>query len=550
MSGKAAADSSGHSDAPFPSPIPFRFSPRPNTADRIHWRHWGQAAFAEAIHQDKPIFLLITSSWCHWCHLLDEITLSEASIISILNRDYIPIRVDGDLRPDINQRYTQNGWPSVVLLSTEGEILWGGVYVPPRQMLYYLGHVRRYYSEHREEIAEQVRSLHDRRFTQQLTQVLPRHGLRTLLPAERATLVDLPVQASRVLRDLFDADYGGFTIHPHLKFPHTDALELLVLLASQGQTDVMGMIEMVTYSLEQMVDGGLWDKDEGGFFRYSAASDWSMPHTEKMLEENAALLRLILLLAQTEQRIQPDQRQRWHELARQLIRYINTSLWQPKVGVFSGSQSADEEYYEPGQNARSSRQPPPVDTTVYTAWNARMISAYLLSARVLGQPALKAMALRTLDWLCEHMVYRDGSMCHYFLNGYAELPGQLADQMWMARALLDAYEACGQRIYLEIAIALMHTAYQELFDEQAGLFYDFPENPQAEGRLLVRDQPLIENALAAESLLRMAAHSNRQNLHDTGLLVLAGCIEKYRNAGIQGATFASVVAQAIENHWL
>ncbi len=126
----------------------FRFSPHPHRASNIQWRTWGMAAFEEAVQQDKPIFLLISSAWCQWCHIMDETTLSEMSIIAILNHDYIPIRVDSDLRPDVNQRYNQNGWPSVALLSAEGEVLWGGVYVPPSQMLYYLGYIQRYYSEH------------------------------------------------------------------------------------------------------------------------------------------------------------------------------------------------------------------------------------------------------------------------------------------------------------------------------------------------------------------------------------------------------------------
>ena len=151
MSGKVVADYSW-SSAPLPEV--FRFSPRPNSAHKIRWWPWGKEAFEEAIRVDKPIFLVISSSWCQWCHIMDETTLSEPSIITILNTDYIPIRVDSDLRPDVNQRYNQNGWPSIVMLSSEGEILWGGVYVPPKQMLYYLGHIRRYYSEHRQEIAE------------------------------------------------------------------------------------------------------------------------------------------------------------------------------------------------------------------------------------------------------------------------------------------------------------------------------------------------------------------------------------------------------------
>src|SRR6185312_10278054 len=105
-----------HSWSSAPLPEVFRFSPRPNQAHKINWRPWGHEAFQEANCLDKPIFLVISSSWCRWCHLMDETTLSEPSIITIVNNDYIPLRVDSDLRPDINLRYNQKGWPSVVLL--------------------------------------------------------------------------------------------------------------------------------------------------------------------------------------------------------------------------------------------------------------------------------------------------------------------------------------------------------------------------------------------------------------------------------------------------
>src|SRR5256886_10095138 len=228
MSGDLADD-----DLPSSAPTStlFRFSPRPHSATSIHWQPWGQTAFQEAVQLDKPIFLLITSFWCQWCHIMDETTLSEPSIIAILNRDYVPIRVDSDLRPDVNQRYNQNGWPSVLLLTPEGEILWGGVYVPPKQMLYYLGHIRRYYSEHRYEISEQVRELQDRRFTQKLTQALPSTGLRTLLAEERVALTDLPLQAGVVLRELYDVEYGGFMIQSHLHVPPPAAVETFFVFA-------------------------------------------------------------------------------------------------------------------------------------------------------------------------------------------------------------------------------------------------------------------------------------------------------------------------------
>jgi len=518
----------------------FRFSPRSHRADTIHWRTWGEEAFQEAVQQDKPLFLVISSSWCEWCHIMDETTLSEPTIITILNKDFIPIRVDSDMRPDVNARYNQKGWPSVALLSAEGELLWGGVYVPPKQMLYYLGHIRRYYSEHHQEIGEQASFEQTARTTRSLTQTLP--ALTPSPSEEPVSLVDVPEEAGKVLQDLYDAEHGGFTLHPHLKFPHPEALEFLLLLSRSENCEtsqVSTLREMVSYSLEQMSEGGLWDKDAGGFFRYSAASDWSAPHTEKMLEENAALLRLTLLTATT------TQEQHWYDLAQRLILYINTHLWMSEPGIFAGSQSADEAYYEPGLYSHTSAEAPPVDTTVYTSWNAQMISSYLLAANVLNRPSLATIALNALNWLCQHMMSPTGSAYHYASYNQGELASQLADQVWMTRALLDAYECHGTKAYLELAQTLMNTCYEELFDEQRGLFYDIPYDAHAVGRLVMRTQPLIENALASETLLRMAKLAGNQALGEKGYIVLSHCLEQYRRTGIQGATYARVVLQTM-----
>ncbi len=534
----------GHSHVPLPLSELFRFSSRPNRAHAIEWRTWGEEAFQEAVQQDKPIFLLITSSWCQWCHIMDETTLSENSIITILNNDYIPIRVDSDMRPDINTRYNQNGWPSIVLLSSEGETLWGGVYVPPKQMLYYLGHIRRYYRQHRQEITDQVQILHEERITRSLTQTLSSVGQRALLSEQRTALRDVPEQAGQVLQDLYDSEYGGFTIHRHLKFPHPEALELLLQLSQHHLSFAPTFTSMVSYSLEQMRDGGLWDKEDGGFFRYSAASDWSTPHTEKMLEENASMLHLLLSAAQVTRDAQ------WSKLAQQLILYCNSTLWQPSIGMFAGSQRADEEYYEPALYSRATRNMPGIDTTVYTSWNAHMASAYLLAAHTLQQPALNTTALTILDWLCEHMIHDEGNVYHYAINGHVALPGQLTDIVSLTRALLDAYERHSINEYLQAALVLMQFAHRELFDEESSLFYDGPYDEHAVGRVAIRMHPLTENALAAECLLRLAAYTEQQDVRDTGLLVLSRCLDMYRRTGIQGAIYANVVLHAMENDWL
>src|SRR5258708_33480913 len=119
-----------------------------------------------------------------------------------------------------------------------------------------------------------------------------------------------------------------------------------------------------------------------------------------------------------------------------------------------------------------------------------MIEECLVAGKVVDSGVLQGVVIKGLDWLCEHMVHKNGNMYHYMLNGQAELPGQLGDQVWMIRALLDAYDLLERKSYLEMAIALMHFACQELLDDQSGLFYDYVENAQAEGRLAIREQPL------------------------------------------------------------
>src|SRR5260370_885477 len=112
----------------------FHFSPRPNRAHEIKWRGWSEEAFAEAGKLDRPILLSISAVWCHWCHVMDETTYSNPGVIDLINREYLPIRVDNDLRPDVNQRYNMGGWPTTAFLTSSGELLTGATYLPPDQM--------------------------------------------------------------------------------------------------------------------------------------------------------------------------------------------------------------------------------------------------------------------------------------------------------------------------------------------------------------------------------------------------------------------------------
>src|SRR5436190_12414610 len=134
----------------------FHFSPRPNRASEITWQAWSHEAFDAARRTDRPILLSISAVWCHWCHVMDETTYSNPGVIDLIKNEYVPIRVDNDVRPDINQRYNMGGWPSTAFLTSSGDILTGATYLPPDQMANALMRIADYYRANQAEIASRV----------------------------------------------------------------------------------------------------------------------------------------------------------------------------------------------------------------------------------------------------------------------------------------------------------------------------------------------------------------------------------------------------------
>src|SRR5579884_2397842 len=247
----------------------FHFSPRPNRAGEIHWREWDDSAFAHAREQDKPILLAISAVWCHWCHVMDETSYSDPSIIEVINERYVPVRVDNDRRPDVNARYNQGGWPSTAFLTPDGSLLAGATYLPPEQMRSALEQVAQFYKTNREQIAQRAQQLRESR-------------------ADRAAACEelrdeIVAYAMQTLAEAYDEEFGGFGDAP--KFPMIDALEFL--LQEFRATGDQRAYTMVAKTLLAMSSAGMYDHVEGGFFRYSTTRDWSVPHFEKMTEDHA-----------------------------------------------------------------------------------------------------------------------------------------------------------------------------------------------------------------------------------------------------------------------
>ncbi|MBF6600377.1 MAG: thioredoxin domain-containing protein [Dehalococcoidia bacterium] len=460
----------------------FHFSPRPNRAAEIGWHDWGAPAFERARREDKPVLLGISAVWCHWCHVMDETSYSDPAIIALINERFVPVRVDNDQRPDVNARYNMGGWPTTAFLTPGGEVMAGMTYVPPDQMRDVLTQVSGYYRDNKAQIEEKIAEITANRERAEAATV----------DADEELTDQVFRDALHSTEDAYDPVYGGFGNEP--KFPHTDAIDLLLrAYLRDGDRDAL---HMARKTLEQMCAGGTYDQQWGGFYRYSTKRDWSVPHYEKMLEDNAGLLRNLLTLYRTSD---DAGHRRYIEFT---IAYIDAWLSDATTGAFHGSQDADEEFYPLPAEERKLRPAPYVDRTVYTSWNAMMIVAYLDASSTLGKPHLQERALKALDFLWDTLHADDDGMYRYLGPQGREIAGLLGDQAWTAAALLDAYETAGRPQDFARAQALARWMVEHLSDEGDG-FFDTPRGHGSLGRLASRQKPVKENAVAAEVFIRL-----------------------------------------------
>ena len=398
---------------------------------------------------------------------MDETTYSHAGVIDLINRDYVPIRVDNDVRPDINQRYNMGGWPTTAFLTSSGDILTGATYLPPDQMADALSRIASYYRTSQPEIAS--RSLEARKRAAS--------GVARSAGSLDDGIVDSILEA---VTNAYDSEYGGFGNAP--KFPQTDAI-LLLLEQSQVRSDP-SLRQMAVHTLERMAGGGTYDHVEGGFFRYSTTQDWSVPHFEKMLEDHAGLVSG-LALAGMDSALDTT------------TGYLDRVLHDPKTGLYAGSQDADEHYYSMDAAERSETPAPFVDRRVYTSWNAALAIAYLEAARYLARPSLRERAGKLLERLFKEAYRRGEGMSHA-----ADVGGQLPDQVWSLWAAVRAYQAGLGDQWMKAAVDLAAHIEERYGDTNLGGYFDHAAVDDL-GRLCEPIKPLVENSIAAMALTEL-----------------------------------------------
>jgi uncharacterized protein YyaL (SSP411 family) len=447
---------------------------------------------------------------------MDETSYSDEAVIQYINDQFVPVRVDNDQRPDINLRYNMGGWPTTAFLTPSGDILTGATYLPPERMRELLPQLAAHYKTNREQIKERVQEILQQR----------QAGARIQPATLDESIFD---EVLRTVMDSYDPVYGGFDDAP--KFPHSDAIDLLIY-AYQLRHDP-DVLHMVRKTLEYMARGGVFDQEWGGFFRYATNRDWSVPHFEKMLEDNARLLSSYLHFYRvTGEQFAMD-------AAGLIVAYLDGHLWNEEHGYFGGSQDADEHFYTLSAAERASLPVPYIDTTCYTSWNALAASAYLEASSTLDRPELARSALRLLDFLWTRC-RDDASGMYRFHDGEPHISGLLGDQVQTAIALLDAYEVTGDALYLERARRLADFIRERFADPEGG-FFDTWDEPQDLGRLRERQKSPAENAAAAVLFTRLHRFAGEE----ADLEAAKGTLQYFARIYSQLGYFAAAYAQAV-----
>jgi len=496
------------------------------TPPAVAWMPWGPEAFARASAEGRPILLSISASWCHGCAVMDTATYADRRVAALVAARLVPVRVDADRRPDVNDRYNLDGWPTTVLLTPSGEMLTGTTYLPAEGLLAMLDEVTTAFASGRDDLERRAQAVADSRRTQR----------RSIALAGEPDLSAPAWLAELVVRET-DVEYGGFGASG--KFLHISALTAALAYYARHRETALG--SAIRKTLDALASGGARDQVSGGFFRYTSSREWMRPHTEKMLEDQAGILRLFLEAARV------FDRQDYLDVARETIGFVESTLANRADGRFYASQAADDSYYQLGTpDLRRAFPAPQVDLTLITDWTAQAAAAWIAAGDALGDTGLAEFGGRALDTAIVRS-YRPGEGVAHYVDEHAGVRGLLTDQVHAARALLDLHEATANPTYSMMAEELMRTAIRTLWDPVGQGFFDRPlEGPDALGLLASPLKPLSANCVAAVVLARLSRLTGDTELQQRALQTLASLAPVYRGQGLFGAPYALAVLEIFE----
>ncbi|HZG85375.1 thioredoxin domain-containing protein [Paenibacillus sp.] len=520
----------------------------------VDWFPWTAEAFEKAAKENKPIFLSIGYSTCHWCHVMERESFEDEEVAALLNREFVSIKVDREERPDVDNLYMtvcqamtgQGGWPLTIVMTPDQKPFFAGTYFPKRRKFGRNGLI-----DILEQIAAKWRE--NKQLVIDAGETVADQTARRMISNLKGEVTENTIDEAFVaFKQSFDAEFGGFGEQPKFPRPH-NLMFLMRYYAEMGEEDALRMVEK---TLDAMYRGGMFDHIGFGFARYSTDREWLVPHFEKMLYDNA-----LLGMAYTEA-YQLTGNARYREIAELVYAYVLRDMTEPNGG-FHSAEDADSEgeegkFYvwtpsevravlgeedgdwfcgvygiEEGGNfegrsipnllhgtleaqaARSGTDPasfvdradrlrhklflhreervrPGKDDKVLTSWNALMIASLAKAAAAFDRPEYAEAAETAARFLFDKLRTSTGRLLARYRDGDAAFPGYIDDYAFLAWGLIELYQATFHPKWLQAAEALTKDAIRLFWDEDNGGFYFYGLDAE---QLFTRMKEVYDGAL-------------------------------------------------------
>jgi uncharacterized protein YyaL (SSP411 family) len=524
----------------------------------VDWYPWGDEAFARASKENKPIFLSIGYSTCHWCHVMAHESFEDPEVAELMNQAFVSIKVDREERPDIDKVYMavcqmmtgSGGWPLTIIMTPDKRPFYAATYIPKEfrfgrpGMLDLIPYIREIWAERQGEVLDTAAKME---------QALEKISART--PGSDLNEATLRL-AYEQLAAMFDETNGGFGREPKFPTPHN----LSFLLRYWKRNNDKKALEMVERTLRAMRSGGIYDHIGFGFHRYSTDSSWLVPHFEKMLYDQS-----LLAIAYIEA-YQATGREEYATTARQVLDYVLRDMTAPEGGFYS-AEDADSEGEEgrfylwtfdeirqvlsgeeadlavrlfnikkggnfsdeatgnkSGRNIlhlstaaeepnaamdtirqklfdhRRKRIHPLKDDKILTDWNGLMVAAMARAGRILDEPRYINAAGRAIGFIFGSMRAENGRLLHRYREEKAELDAYIDDYAFIIWGLLELYEATFDEGYLKQALSLNDITTQHFWDSEDGGFFFTAQDGEP---LLTRQKEGYDGAIPSGNSVSM-----------------------------------------------
>ncbi|PSP84265.1 thioredoxin domain-containing protein [Halobacteriales archaeon QS_6_64_34] len=463
---------------------------------KVEWREWGPETFERAAGSGKPLLLSLSVPWSPECRAMDRGVFGEPRIAANINDGFVPVRVDADRNPLVRERYTMGGFPSTVFLTPDGEVISGSTFLGPEGFRGILDSVRESWDAKGTDAGSVPRQLQDEAPPAgELTPRIEEHMVEQLLGS-------------------FDEEFGGWG--SDVKFPLARTIEFALVRARDQATRTLEAIQT-----------HLLDTYDGGFYRYATGRDWSNPRREKLLDENAALVRAFA------HGYRYTGTEAYRDTAMRTVEYLTTDLW--TGDAFAGSQAGDNDYYGASATDREDRDPPHVDTTVFADRNGLAIDGLLWAHAYTDDERAKRYAERAREYVCTQLVDGAGAVIHD--DDADSHRGLLVDQAGLLQGLTTSWQVLGEGGPAE-AVADWTIEHRK---QASGAFRDGPDTGAGLcGRSL---HPLDSTVELADALVDLAALTG----DETYRAVARDAIESFAGAaermGVEVAGYASVAAR-------